>query len=410
MARSTADANLAAARPAAASTSVSTLAAIVAKDLRSSGASHADYSIQFFSGPPGTGAIADGRITHAANRMSPPASNEKLFTSIAALESLPQGSQFRYRTVVAGTHAVEANGTLAGNLVLVGSGDPTLTTADLHALARRLHHDGLRHVSGHLVIDDSRYSHVTRAVGWKRSFVPGESGTVDAFTVDGNRWRSGTAFDRDPTPANAALWRKVLRKAHITVAGTTAIQPAPANLTPLATHRSEDLAALLDDTLTYSINFNMEMVLRELGAQRSGYGTIASGVAAVRAAGRTLGLPFGTAHDGSGLSYADRQSPALITTWLTKLTTEPYYLTAYYALPLSCETGTLRHRLCATHVHGEVRAKTGTLDHHTALSGYVNTASGHFVVFSFLISGFSDRHFAKVEGRVNAAVAAIARS
>jgi serine-type D-Ala-D-Ala carboxypeptidase/endopeptidase (penicillin-binding protein 4) len=381
----------------------------VAQKLRGSTARHVNYDIELFSGPPGTGAIADGHISRGAHYPSAPASNEKLFVSIAALQSLPGGARFRYTTVVSGTRPIDPSGVLSGDLVLVGSGDPTLTASDLRTLAHHLYAHGLRRVTGRLIVDDSRYSQATRAVGWKKSFVPGESGTVDAFSVDGNQGRHGPSFERDPTPANAALWRRVLDHAHIRVTGKTTIGPAPAVLTRLVSHQSVDLATLLASTLTYSINFNMEMILRELGAQRTGYGTIASGLAAVRADATLLGVPFGTAHDGSGLSYADRETPATITAWLTRLTTQPYYLTEYAALPRSCQTGTLAHRLCGTHVRGEVRAKTGTLDHNTALSGFITTASGHFAVFSFLVSGFEDSHLGTVEARVDAAVSAIAR-
>ena len=101
--------------------------------------------------------------------------------------------------------------------MLRGSGDPTLTVAILRSLAERLHAKGLRHVTGRLIVDDTRYSHTTRAPGWKHTFVPEETGTVDAFTVDDNEWRGGAAFNADPTVDNAALWRHELKKSHITV-------------------------------------------------------------------------------------------------------------------------------------------------------------------------------------------------
>lgn len=378
--------------------SAGSLAADIRHALRGSTANHVDYRVVV---------KGLGTISHDATHATPPASNQKLFTTITLMDLV--GPEFRYSTKVSGTSPVSANGTLHGDLVLRAGGDPTLTIANLQSMAKHLHAKGLRHVSGRLIVDDTRYSHVTRVSGWKHKFVPVESGTVDAFSVDRDEWRGGRPFNRDPTIDNAALWRKRLKHARITVSGRTTIAHAPSGLHTLLVHHSPDLAAISDDTLTNSINFNAEMMLREAGAQRSGHGTPATGVAAERAFALSEGLPFGTAHDGSGLSYTDRESPATIVAWLRRLTTLSFYSRIYFALPLSCDTGTLEGRLCGPNVRGRVRAKTGTLDHNTALSGYTRTNSGRDVMFSFLLSGFKDKNFSRVMARVNAAVVAIVK-
>lgn len=385
--------------PAHAGSSTSSLAAQVVNALRGSTAKRVIYRIK----------VADvGTVSHNANRASAPASNQKLFTTITLLHMLGPG--FRYSTRVFGTSAIGPNGTLPGDLVLVGAGDPTLSIADLHLMAKHLHDNGLRHVRGQLIVDDTRYSHVTRVAGWKHSFVPVETGTVDAFSVDGNEWRSGKSFNADPTLDNAALIRKALKKSHISVAGGTRVEKAPKSRRWLETHHSADLAAIVDNTLTNSVNFNAEMMLREAGAQRSGHGSPATGIAAERAVANQLHLPLGTVHDGSGLSYTDRETPATIEKWLAKLKTLPIYNTVYAALPISCLTGTLEHRMCGPNVFGRVHAKTGSIDHVAALSGYTTTKSGHDVTFSFLLSGFKDSNFTRVLNHLDAAVAVVVRA
>jgi serine-type D-Ala-D-Ala carboxypeptidase/endopeptidase (penicillin-binding protein 4) len=389
---------LATAVPADASSPANHLAAKVRAALRHSSARHIDY--RFHVSHVGT-------VEHGENHQSAPASNQKLFTTITLLQLL--GPEFRYTTTISGTSTI-VNGTLHGDLVLHASGDPTLTGFDLHSFAKRLHAKGLRHVTGRLIVDDTRYSHATRAPGWKHKFVPVETGTVDAFTIDDNEWRGGKAFEADPTPDNAALWRKALKKSHITVKRRTVIAPVPASLHRLVTHRSADLAAIVDDTLTNSINFNAEMMLREAGAQRSGFGSRVTGIAAEKAVAKQLRLPLGIVHDGSGLSYTDRESPTVIARWLAVLRTLPFYDTVYFALPLSCVTGTLVGRLCGPNVRGRIRAKTGTLNHNTALSGYFETKAHHHVTFSILASGFKDKNFAKVLAHIDAAIAVVARA
>jgi serine-type D-Ala-D-Ala carboxypeptidase/endopeptidase (penicillin-binding protein 4) len=372
---------------------------MIEKALSGSTAKHADFEV--------VGSPA-GPITSGALVPSAPASNEKILTTGTILVML--GPTFRYTTRV-GAATTVTKGTLHGDLDLIGSGDPTLTTTNLARMASNLHRKGLRHVTGRLVVDDSRYSHVTLARGWKRAFVPAESGPLSAFTVNHNGWRGGRAFDRDPTPDNAALWRKALHKAHITIHGKTRVGAIASMPVTLQTHRSEDLDQIVRDTLTYSINFDAEMMLREIGAQRSGHGTLASGVAGVRAEATTLGLPVGTIYDGSGLSYDDRETPATLVAWLAKL----YQLTnvapsVYYGMPVACHTGTLRNRLCGKYTSGHVRAKTGTLDHVTALSGFATAKSGRTLMFSFLLSGFKKKNFGKAIGHLDDAVAVAVRN
>lgn len=376
-------------------TGLDSLASQVRQTLHGSSAHHIDYRIHI-------GGL--GSISHYPNRRSAPASNEKLFTNITLVQML--GPKFHYVTTVTGTAPV-VDGTLDGDLVLNGSGDPTLSKADLHDLAKRVHRSGLHHVTGDLVVDDTRYSHTTTAPGWRSDFVPTESGTVDAFTVDGNEWRGGHAFDSDPTPDNAKLWRTDLKHEHVSVAGSTLVEAAPPTTEILASHESGSLTKIADATLTDSINFNAEMMLREAGAQLSGHGGLHSGTHAVRQMAKTLGLPLGKVYDGSGLSYDDRESPAIIEKWLVALRGLPSYDTVYGALPVSCETGTLEHRLCGKHVRGEVHAKTGTLDHISALSGYTQTKSGDVVTFSFLLSGVKD--LTKANDHVDSAIALVVR-
>jgi D-alanyl-D-alanine carboxypeptidase/D-alanyl-D-alanine-endopeptidase (penicillin-binding protein 4) len=364
--------------------------------LHGSTAKHADYKI----------VIGIGAISQSPNTASAPASNQKIFTTNALLAKV--GSTFRYDTFVSGTATV-SSGVLNGDLVLVGSGDPTLTRGDLGGLAHQLYADGLRKVTGRLIVDDSRYSLGTRAPGWKHDFVPDESGAVDAFSVNNDDWKSGAAFLSDPTPANAGLWRDALKAAGIHVAGATDISVAPSAVVPLASHKSRPLSAIVKLTLHQSINYYAEMMLRELGWQYSGHGSRASGIAAVNSFARALSLPLGRVLDGSGLSYRDRETPGNVIAWLTRVQTLATYPAFYNGLAVSCSrSGTLRYRLCGAHLAGKVHAKTGTLDDITSLSGYTRTEGGRDVEFSFLFSGA--RSVDTANARIDAVIKAVVRS
>lgn len=82
-----------------------------------------------------------------------PASALKTVTTGAALELL--GPEFRFETKVLAASDIDANGVLNGNLILRGSGDPTLDIADLDSLADDLIRRGLKQVKGALRADAS---------------------------------------------------------------------------------------------------------------------------------------------------------------------------------------------------------------------------------------------------------------
>jgi len=95
----------------------------------------------------------DGRHVAAASERTPlnPASNAKLFTAAVALAKL--GPHHRYVTGLYG----EIRGDHVGDLVLRGTGDPSLTTDDLAGLVRALAAMGVRRVEGRILVDGSRF-------------------------------------------------------------------------------------------------------------------------------------------------------------------------------------------------------------------------------------------------------------
>jgi PBP4 family serine-type D-alanyl-D-alanine carboxypeptidase len=114
--------------------------------------------------------LASGRVLFAHNSSVGfvPASNEKLPVTFAALKVLGPG--FRFPTEVRGQGAQGADGTWRGNLVLKGYGDPTLSTARLRLLARRVRALGITHVTGMVIGDESFFDRLRTAPGWKASF------------------------------------------------------------------------------------------------------------------------------------------------------------------------------------------------------------------------------------------------
>ncbi len=102
-----------------------------------------------------------------ADRWFVPASNQKIVVTAAAWSLL--GPDYRYRTEVRAEGTL-AGGRLDGDLVVIGSGDPSLSRrywpsglSALDALADSLRRGGLREVTGSLIVDVSAWDSTTVA-------------------------------------------------------------------------------------------------------------------------------------------------------------------------------------------------------------------------------------------------------
>jgi D-alanyl-D-alanine carboxypeptidase/D-alanyl-D-alanine-endopeptidase (penicillin-binding protein 4) len=98
-----------------------------------------------------------------------PASTMKLVTLAAAARQL--GWDYAYETTLLATGPV-ASGALAGDLVIVGSGDPSIDDWDGSASrlfaewAARLKSAGISHIDGRLIGDDNAFSDTPLGSGW----------------------------------------------------------------------------------------------------------------------------------------------------------------------------------------------------------------------------------------------------
>ena len=86
--------------------------------------------------------------------------------------------------------------TWQGDLVLKGYGDPTLSSADLTALARQVRAERHHRVSGRVLGDESWFDAHRTAPGWKAAFYINESPPLSALIVD--RGRVGRFTSHNP--------------------------------------------------------------------------------------------------------------------------------------------------------------------------------------------------------------------
>ena len=334
-----------------------------------------------------TGAIvldlATGQVVYAQNpqRALLPASNEKLATTFAALTALGPG--FRIETDVLGD-GTQTGATWDGDVVLKGYGDPTLSSADLLSLASQVAADGITHVAGHVVGDESWFDAQRAGVGWKREFYLHESPALSALIVD--RGWDGRE-ETQPALYAAQLFRKDLVRAGVSVAGAATTGIAAADAAPLADVESPPVSSLVRYMDTLSDNFTAEMLMKQVGAVQRNAGTAAAGIVETRHLLAAAGVPLAGVRmvDGSGLSLDDRWTPAGLARELRAMWLDPD-LQSYVvrALPVAGVNGTLSYRMKTGPAHRYVRAKTGTTDNSSALSGFV----GDRYVFSIVENGY----------------------
>jgi serine-type D-Ala-D-Ala carboxypeptidase/endopeptidase (penicillin-binding protein 4) len=329
----------------------------------------------------GTGDVA---YRYHAWRKLAPASNEKLFTTVAALSTLRPG--FRYETTLSGT-GTRSGATYHGDVFLVGAGDPTLSAGGLTTLAKRLRMSGVRHVDGRILGDETIFDRVRFGPQWKASFYGTESPPLSGLTVDRNTAPNGHML---PYPALSAarLMREALIDQGITVSGKAATGKAPFGAADLGSVRSKPLWKILRTMDRYSDNFMAEMVIKAVGALGDGSGSTAAGLKVARGVlEKTIGADATTLHlvDGSGLSSANRATSSALAELLARTASDPTLGPALrQALAQSGVNGTLEDRPAGS---GRMLAKTGTLDGVSSLSGYATTQRGTRYAFSILMNG-----------------------
>jgi serine-type D-Ala-D-Ala carboxypeptidase/endopeptidase (penicillin-binding protein 4) len=296
------------------------------------------------------------------------ASNEKLLTSMAALDLL--GPSFRFTTEAARSGRIR-DGVLDGDVWLIGGGDPALTSVDLAALASDVRAQGVRRVSGDVVADTSAFNRGWWAPGWLKGISRQYVTRPTALRIVGG--------DATPEPEAAAAFLAALGSAGVVVDGHARVGAAPSDVTTLATDRSPPLHTLLAHQNHESDNLYAELTTKYLGGEHAAAST-ASGAAVIQRWAHRLGVSS-SVRDGSGLSDQDRTSAAGVVTLLLAARREPWGPALEASLPRGGE-GTLGSRLAGV----PVRAKTGTLFIRPAstLSGYVTSRSGATVAFSVL--------------------------
>lgn len=214
----------------------------------------------------------------------PAASVTKVATSLAVLKKL--GPDHRFETKI-GYIGTLQDGELKGDLVIEGGADPFFVWEDAIALGNLLNQNGIRNVSGNLIVVGPFY------MNYEPDSVT--SGTLLQQGLNNTRWPTEAQTQYQTLPTNTA-------KPEVAIAGS--IQPTatpPAQVKPLIQHRSLPVAELLKKMNQYSNNAMSEMLAEYVGG--------AAQVAQI--ASQEAGVPPQEIQliNGSGLGVDNRISP-----------------------------------------------------------------------------------------------------
>ena len=312
---------------------------------------------------------------NAAQRMRP-ASCQKVVTAVTALHCLK--SDFCLRTEFRTTGNV-VNGSLQGNLIVVGGMDPLVTPDELlQAAAAIKSQQGIQTIAGKVIYDCSMREDAPYGWGWCWD---DDYGPLSALMVDGK-----DGFE--------LKWQEAMVKAGIKVQDPP--QPSPKGREQKGTvvySIRHDLDELLFPMMKESNNIYAECLFYQTAAT-SGKKGAGRKETAMRTDNllKSIGLnpdEYKVA-DGSGLSLYNYVSAEMLVALLGYAWQTPRIKEHLLpSLPIAGYDGTLQKRMIGTPAEGNVQAKTGTVTGISSLAGYINAANGHTLAFAIINQGVS---------------------
>ena len=309
-------------------------------------------------------------------RLLIPASTTKVVSTYALLKTWKP--DFQVETEVWGE--LDREGTVVGDLIFKGGGDPFLISERLYLLARQLRDLGVKRVAGELRIDQSAFDDQRWGTGWENTSAD-TTPTIVPFAVNfGRNGQGRLATDPDRVAREELL--TVLQDVGIPVAGKKGLKDVPAKLLSFP---SPPLRMLVQDINKFSNNFMVETLTKKFGE-----GSWDRGVARIHdfyAKIFGLGPDQVKLTDGSGLSKENRLSAQTLAIVLRAAWFDfevgPEFVSSLKII--GGEPFKLRHK--DANLARRVRVKSGYLDNVRTLCGYLQMPDGRWRVFAILLNG-----------------------
>ncbi|MGW2399123.1 D-alanyl-D-alanine carboxypeptidase/D-alanyl-D-alanine endopeptidase [Kitasatospora sp. NPDC001664] len=348
-----------------------------------------------------TGALLYGGNENTA---ATPASTTKLLTAVAALHLVPGDTRLSTRVV---------QGATPDEIVLVGGGDPTLSTlpvadvrvggmpvdedtapASLADLAQRtaaaLKSAGVTSVK--LGFDASLFTGPIRHAQHDATNIADVTPLmVDEAKNDPRSQEEAPVRVAEPATKATEAFAALLGGLGITVQGKPVARTATAGAAELAAVKSPTIDRLVERFLTTSDNLLTETIARQVALAAKQPASFEGASLATRQTLESLGVPMAgvVLNDGSGLHTGDQLSPLVLAKVLALASSpeHPRLRPVLTGLPIAGFTGTMAGRFAKSPEGiGIVRAKTGTLAGSGiyTLAGTVMNADGRPLTFALM--------------------------
>lgn len=321
-----------------------------------------------------------------------PASTQKLFTAITALDRL--GVRHNYTTSVyaTGSQSIDSIGqrVLNGNIYIIGDFDPMLDAQSMREMVSSIKNMGIHRVEGMLVADLSMKDSVMLGSGWcwddKQPMLTSLSVSGDAYLCTREK------LNRYSPAANFLQTLQFMLEADsITVKGCGIGDYCEDGSGIRLCSVQHSIGDVLQRMMKESDNLYAESMFYQLAAdqrKRIGWKDCRTVIEQVATAAGISESDIRVA-DGCGLSlynYTTAFAEVLMLRYAYKKR-ETVFRSLYESLPIAGVDGTLKRRMKTGKAFRCVRAKTGTMTGVSSLAGYTTAANGHVLAFSIISNG-----------------------
>ena len=300
-----------------------------------------------------------------------PASTMKCVTAAAALEAGLDTARFETRVY---TRGIIDEGVLKGDLVIEGSGDPTIESAQFPSnatfvkeIADAVKQAGIKSIEGEIQVDTSSFPDNGPCDRWELSDVKYEYG-AGLYALNYRDNRLGDKAMESPSETFGEALENRLMAEGIPVCWQT-VDTDGRPLTPILLHRSPRGVEILDNLMKRSDNLFAEGMLRMLAPGQPRAAAIARERRLL--ASRGLDLDITDIYDGSGLSRNNRVTARFMADLLA-LMADTRGEDATYAsfFPLVGKEGTVKNFLKGTRLEGRLALKSGSMNGVHCYAGY----------------------------------------
>ncbi|MBO4661894.1 MAG: D-alanyl-D-alanine carboxypeptidase/D-alanyl-D-alanine-endopeptidase [Bacteroidaceae bacterium] len=314
---------------------------------------------------------------HNSEELFIPASNQKIFVAVAALDDLGAGYHFKtdIRTDLYFCRDSAEHEYVKGNIYIHDRFDPTLDKEAADYIAKKLLGMDVDSIDGSVI----SYLPLKNSMPYQEWFWNKHSSRSIVQNVVSSLKNDGVTFSSN-TPY-------------------TTFNNARDSIGDLYTSLATPLPVVLKRMMKNSDNAYAESMLLNLVNQDSvrnwSYEACKERVRdMVRRSGARI--QDYTIQDGSGLSHGNKTTPEVLTSVLRYAYRNPrIYRPLLESMPEAGMDGTLSRRMRNTLAHSKVRAKTGTVNGVSTLSGYLKAQNGHVLAFSILMNSITGSESAR---------------